>query len=230
MYINYYLLGIIVLPGIILAGYAQTVVTSTFNRYSSVSAGIGKTASEIARIFLDNAGLRDIQVVRVNGHLSDHYNHRKKILALSESVYDNNSIAAIGVACHEVGHALQFKSNYLPIKLRNLVIPLCNIANNLLWIFVILGAIFYYTNLLWVGVIAFGLSVLLNLITLPVEYNASKRALQLLGDTAIFDSHEIDATRKVLNSAALTYVASFIITVLNLLRFVLAILMSRRRD
>ena len=230
MYINYYLLGIIVLPGIILAAYAQTVVNSTFHKYGSVTANIGKTASEIARIFLDNAGLNDVQVIRVNGHLTDYYNHRKKVLALSESVYDNNSVAAIGVACHEVGHALQFKSNYIPIKLRNLVIPLCNIANNVLWIFVILGAIFYYSNLLWIGVIAFGLSVLLNLITLPVEFNASKRAIQMLGNTSLFDTYELEATKKVLNSAALTYVAGFIITVLNLLRFVLAIFMSRRRD
>ena len=230
MYFNYYLLGIVVLPGILLAIYAQSLVNSTFNKYSVIASNNGRSAHEIARHFLDVAGLHGIQITRVGGSLTDYYNHRKKILALSETVYDSTSISAIGVACHEVGHALQFKSNYLPIKIRNFIIPICNFVNKFVWIFVIFGAIFYYTNLIWIGAISFALSVLVNLVTLPVEFNASKRAIQLLRDSETFTEEEIDATKKVLNAAALTYLAGFIVSLLNLLRFVLAILMSRRRD
>lgn len=230
MYINYYLLGIIVLPGILLALFAQTKVQTTFQKYATVVSNTGKPAHEIARIFLDNAGLTDVRIVRTHGHLTDYYNHRKKILALSEEVYDSSSLSAVGVACHEVGHALQFKTNYIPIKVRNLIIPLCNLANNLLWIFILIGALFYYSNLIWAGVIVFALSVLLNLVTLPVEYNASKRAVAMLGNTGIFSEEEIGATKNVLNAAALTYVAGLIISILNLLRFVFAIILSRKRD
>ncbi|MBQ7351996.1 MAG: zinc metallopeptidase [Clostridia bacterium] len=234
MYFNYYMMGIIVLPGILLAIYAQSKVNLTFHKYSNIGSHFGKTASEIARLFLDQAGLYHIQVVRTRGSLTDHYNHRKNIIALSEDVYDSTSISAIGVACHEVGHALQYKSNYIPIKFRNVIIPVCNFANNLLWITIVLGVLFYYTNLgnifLWIGISVFVLSVLLNLVTLPVEYNASRRAVILLSKSEIFNPEEISATKEVLNSAALTYVASFIISVLNLLRLLIVLFGNRRND
>lgn len=232
MYFNYYIMGIILLPGIILAIYAQTKVSNKFHKYSVVMSELGKTASEVAQLFLDNAGLHDIKIVRTSGHLTDHYNHRTKTIALSDSTFDSSSISAIGVACHEVGHALQYKTNYFPIRLRNFIIPICNLANNFLWITIILGAIFYYSNLgiafLWIGVGVFTLSVILNLITLPVEYNASKRATQLLHKSTIFNDSEVKATKEVLGAAALTYVAGLVVSILNLLRLVLVIFMRDR--
>ena len=232
MYWDYYILGIILLPGIILSIYAECKVNSTFNKFHSTLANCGKTASEIARLYLDYAGLKDIQIIKVNGRLTDYYNHKKKIIALSSDVYDSSSLSAIGVACHEVGHALQYKSAYLPIKLRNLIIPLCNFSNGLLWPLVIIGAILYYTNLgqicILIGVGIFTLSVLLNLVTLPVEYNASKRACNLLLNSTLLDSEEVSCVKKVLGAAALTYVAGLVISILNLLRFILAF--ARRRD
>lgn len=232
MYFDYYIMGIILLPGIILSIYAQAKVNNTFSKYKSAFAECGKTAQEIARLFLDNANLNNIQIIKVRGELTDHYNNRKKIIALSESVYDSTSVAAIGVACHEVGHALQYKTNYLPIKIRNLIIPICNFANRMLWIMIFLGAVFFYTNLgdifLWIGIGIFALSVLLNLITLPVEYNASKRALQLLEDSTILQSDEVKKAKEVLNAAALTYVAGLVISILNLLRLLLVINRNRR--
>lgn len=235
MFYEYYILGIILLPGILLAIYAQTKVHATFDKFSEIGCEYDKPAHEIARMFLDSAGLHDIQVVKVRGHLTDYYNHRKKIIALSENVYDSKSIAAIGIACHEVGHAIQYKSDYLPIKIRNVIIPVCNVANNFLWVLMLLGALFFYTNLgmafLWVGAGVFALSVLLNLVTLPVEYNASKRATQLLGQSTVFNEREVEYTKKVLDSAALTYVAGLVVSILNLLRLLLLIFSnSSRRD
>lgn len=234
MYYDYYILGIILLPGLILATYAQIKVTHNFNKYKENFVGCGKTASEIARMFLDFAGLNDVKIIKVRGELTDYYNHKAKTLALSESVHDSMSISALGVACHEVGHALQYKTKYAPIMIRNTIIPICNIANNMLWVLVILGAIFFYAPIgmyfWWIGVGVFGLSVLLNLITLPVEYNASNRALQLLNQSEILNDEETGMCKKVLYSAGLTYVASLVISILNLLRLILTILGSKNRD
>lgn len=234
MYLDYYFMGIILLPGIILAIIAQAKVTSSFNKYDKIPAECGMKASEVARLFLDHAGLQDIKVVRVKGHLTDYYNHKDKVLALSDSVHDSTSVSAIGVACHEVGHALQYKTKYAPIMLRNLVVHMCNFANNMLWILIFLGFIFYYLPIgnvfLWLGVGVFALSVLLNLITLPVEYNASRRATQILLDSTILTQEETDGAKKVLNSAALTYVASLVVSILNLLRIIIVLFGSRSRD
>lgn len=234
MYWDYYILGIILLPGVIFALYAEIKIKNTYNKFSTAFAECGKTAKEVARLFLDTAGLTDINIVRVKGELTDYYHHKKKIIALSDSVIDSQSISAIGVACHEVGHALQYQSGYFPIKLRNFIIPICNFANRALWFILILGALFYYTNLgltfLWIGVGVFGITVLLNLITLPIEYNASKRALELLQKSTVFNEEETECTKKVLNAAALTYVASLVVSILNLLRLVLTIIRIKDRD
>ncbi len=232
MYYEYYILGIILLPGIILAIYAQSKVSYTFHKYSECFSSCGKTASEVARMFLDFAGLKDIKIIRVRGELTDYYNHRQKTLALSDSVYDSMSISALGVACHEVGHALQYKTNYIPIKIRNFIIPICNIVNNLLWVLIILGAIFFYTNIgIWfwyIGVGAFALSVLVNLATLPCEYNASNRALKLLQDSTILTEEETGYAKKVLYAAGLTYVASLVVSILNLVRLLLVLGRNKR--
>ena len=231
MYWDYYFLGIVLLPGLLLAIYAQTKVSSTYHKFSQVVAEIGKPAHEIARLFLDTAGLHNIQIVKIKGHLTDYYDHKNKIIALSESVYDSNSIAAIGVACHEVGHALQYQNDYLPIKARNIIIPVCNFANRMLWVLLFLGAIFFYTEFgltfMWLGVGVFALSVVLNLVTLPVEYNASRRATELLASSSILTADEVDGIKKVLNAAALTYVASLVISILNLVRLLLTFLANK---
>lgn len=231
---EYYLLGIILLPGLLLAIIAQIKVSSNFHKYSTAFSESGKTASEIARMFLDFAGLNDIKIIRVKGELTDYYNHKKKVIALSDNVYDSASISALGVACHEVGHALQYKTNYFPIKLRNFIIPICNFANNMLWVLVILGAIFFYSPLglvfWWIGVGAFALAVLVNLITLPVEYNASNRALKLLEKSEVLNEEETKCCKKVLYSAGLTYVASLVVSILNLLRLLLVLLRHSKKD
>lgn len=235
LYYEYYLLGIILLPGIILAAIAQYRVTSTFNRYKSVASESGKTAVEIARMFLDFAGLQDVQIIKVRGHLTDYYNHRKRTLALSESTYNSSSISALGVACHEVGHALQFKTRYLPIMIRNFLVPIVNFVQHFVWILLLFGFAVFYTTTnpiwLWIALAVFASSTLIHLITLPVEYNASKRALQLLEDSTILTSDETAEAKKVLNAAALTYVAGLLVSILNLLRFALLIIIrTRKRD
>lgn len=234
--LDYYLLGIILIPGIILASIAQAKVNSSFNRWSSIIASCGLTGSELARRVLDANGLQDIRIIRVSGQLSDYYDHKKKVIALSDDVGNSASIASLGVALHEVGHALQYKDNYFPIKLRNIIIPICNFVSNMLWPLVILGCLFNFLwipgnpigiAILYISVISFALAVLFNLITLPVEYNASRRALKILESEHYLQEDELDGAKSVLNSAALTYVASLVMAILNLLRFILAFFRNR---
>ena len=224
LYWEYYLMGIILLPAILLAIYAQSKVTSSYNKYSKIASAKGLTAFQMARLLLDCAELQNVEVVRVNGQLTDYYDPKKKIVALSASNYDSNSIAALGVAAHEVGHALQYKTNYLPIKLRSIIIPITNISSTLLWPLVMLGLILNFAAIpgstignifLWSGVIVFGLAALLDFITLPCEFNASKRALQLLEQTEILTPEETQGAKKVLSAAALTYVAALLNSILN---------------
>lgn len=232
-YIFYYTLGFILIPGLLLSMYAQIKVQSTFHKYNRMITADGRTASEIARMFLDMAGLHDIKVIPVHGYLSDHYNHRTRTIGLSAEVFNSNTISAIGVACHEVGHALQYKESYFPIKLRNVFIPLCNFGNKVLWVLIIVGFITFANIggiLLDVAVIIFALSTLLNLVTLPVEFNASKRAVKILSSTGTLSDEECKGVKSVLNSAALTYVAGFVISLLNLLRLLLILGANRRRD
>lgn len=235
--LEYYLLGIILVPGVLLAALAQHKVNSSFASWSTVLCSCGLTAAELARKVLDDNGLSHINITRVSGHLTDHYNPKKNIIALSDSVYNSQSIASIGVALHEVGHAIQYKNNYLPIKLRNIIIPISNFVSRMLWPMVIIGLLFSFLIIpgslfglvmLYVSVSSFALSVLLNLITLPVEYNASRRALKILTDGNYMMEEELSGVREVLNAAALTYVASLVIAILNLLRFVLAFLIRDR--
>ncbi len=234
-YWEYYLLGIIVLPGILFGIIAEIRVHGTYSKFNQIAAQCGRTAGEVARMFLDFAGLSNIQIVRTRGSLNDYYHHKKQIIGLSEDTCDSYSISAIGVACHEVGHALQYKANYLPIKLRNFLIPITNFASRFIWIFIILGALFYYfsfsTTLMWIGVGIFGATTLLNLLTLPIEYNASKRALKLLQDSTVLTPEETNMARQVLNAAALTYVAALVISILELLRLIIYLLpFLKRRD
>lgn len=235
MYFEYYIMGIILLPALILAIIAQNKVTSTFNTYSKVLSASGKTGAEVARIILDSAGLTNVQITRVRGHLTDHYDPKKKIIALSSAVYDSTSVAAVGIATHEVGHAIQYKQNYAPVKLRSALVPVTNFASNLLWPLVIVGLLFNFGAsssalgmvFVWSGIVLFGLAALLNIVTLPVEYNASNRAVKVLYRSQILTEKETEGAKKVLNAAALTYVAAMLVAVLNLLRFLLVVLDNR---
>lgn len=233
----YYLLGIILLPGIILSLIAESKVKRNFNKYSKQSISSGKTASQLARELLDKAGLHTVSINRCRGKLTDHYNPKTNTISLSESVFDSSSISAVGVMAHEVGHVLQHKDNYWPIKLRGWLVPVINFSNFLMWPLVILGLIleaFAYTSvgfaLICVGIGIFALSTLFSLITLPVEKDASRRAYDLLTDNLIVDEEEGKGVLKVLNSACLTYVAALITSILSLLRFVLYIMSIRNRD
>lgn len=230
MYYEYYLLGIILLPAVIFSAYAQIKIQSNYHKYNQVFSQSGITARELVERILRQAGINDIKIIAVNGDLNNYFDPRRRVIALSNTVIDSTSISALGIACHEVGHALQYQANYLPIKFRNIVIPACNFANIFLWPLVLIGLFLglgassysiYGQICLYAGLAVFGLSALLNFITLPVEYNASSRAKTLLLETGALSQEELTGAKKVLDSAALTYVAAFVVAVLNLIRFLL---------
>ncbi len=231
-YFIYYILGIILIPAIILSIYAEIKVKSTFSEYQKTLSKSGSTAYQVARRLLDYKGLQDVNVVEISGNLTDNFNPKNKTISLSSDVYNSTSISAIAVACHEVGHAYQYKDNYFPIKIRNTIIPICNISSKLLLPLVIIGLIFdfllfmpIFGNIILIsGVTIFGLSTLFNFITLPIEYNASNRAYDMIIKSGELDQEELNGAKKVLSSAALTYLAAFVYSLLNLLRFVLTIL------
>lgn len=236
-YIIYWLLGIIMIPGIILAIWAQTKVSTSFSKWKDVPSQKGKTAAEVAREILDNNGLTNISIEHVDGHLTDHYDPKNEKIALSDSVYNSTSIAAVGVACHEVGHALQDAAGYPPAKLRHVLVPVINFGSRALWPLVIFGFIFNIFGSVdgVVGIIFisaglgfYGLSLIFSLITLPTEFDASKRALKILKEeNYLVDDIENKGAKQVLWSAALTYVADLIVSILTVLRFVLTILILR---
>ena len=237
MYFEYYLMGIILLPGIILAIIAQSKVNSAYNKYSQVLSHSNVTAGDLIKTMLANADLSHIAVRQIGGKLSDHYNPKTEEICLSYDVYTSSSIAALGIACHEFGHALQKRDNYFPYKIRQFLVPVTNFASALLWPLVVIGLIFNFIAmpgsiigniLMWCGIAFFCLSVLVNLATLPVEYNASNRAITLLRESGILDEEELRGTKKVLNAAALTYVASLVVSILSLLRFLIVVMHSRR--
>ena len=237
MYITYYLLGIILLPGIIFAIYAQSKVSSNFNKYKDVYYSQTKPVHQKARFFLDAMGLTDINVTKTSGFLTDHYNPKTKTVALSDEVYNSTSVASLGIACHEIGHVLQHKHGYGLLKLRTLLIPIINIGSFLMWPLVVLGILLealQYTQwgqiFIIIGVAIFGLSVLFSAITLPIEKDASKRAYKMLVETGELTQEEGEGVKAVLNAAALTYVASLLVSILSFVRLVLAIFLSRRRD
>lgn len=211
-YINWtYIL--MVFPAFIFAMWASSKVQSTFNKYSNEYSRYGLSGAEVARRVLDEHGLTHIRIERVNGSLTDHYDPRNNVIRLSRGVYDSSSVAAIGVACHEVGHAIQYKEGYFPIKIRNAIIPITNVSSRLAMPLILIGILLssfgeVYSIVAYIGVALFAFAVLFQLITLPVEFNASKRAIKQLDQTMVLDSYELDGAKKVLNAAALTYVAS----------------------
>lgn len=219
---------ILLIPAMIFAVYASAKVNSTFRRYASVEDSRRLTGAQAARQVLDANGLSDVKIVPVAGNLTDNYNPKDKTLNLSESVYNQASIGAVSVACHEVGHAIQDSKHYAPLVIRNGIVPVVNFAANMTWPLIFIGLILlgignirlnYFGDILFnIGIIAFIAVVAFHAITLPVEFNASRRALQQMESLNIVDSDEIVGARKVLTAAALTYVAALAVAVANLLR------------
>ena len=217
---------IILLPALILAAYAQTKVSSTYSKYAKVRARSNITAAQLARQLLDMNGLNSIPIQPIKGSLTDNYDPRNKVLHLSESTYNSSSVAALGVAAHECGHAFQDSENYAPLRIRNSMVPVANIGSNAAWILFIAGLLLSMNGLVKIGIICFAAVVAFQLITLPVELNASNRALASLEGGGFLASDELGQAKKVLSAAALTYVAAALTAVLQLVRM-LAI--SRRR-
>lgn len=222
---------ILVLIGVVLSLGASAKVRTTFSKYSRVRSMSGLTGAQAAERLLHQAGIYDVRIEHIRGNLSDHYDPRSKVLRLSDSVYGQSSLAAIGVAAHECGHAIQHQHSYVPLKLRGALVPVANIGSMASWPIIILGIIMSYNQfLITLGIILFSAAVLFQLVTLPVEFNASKRAIARLGETGILYGDELRQSKKVLDAAALTYVAAAAATILQLLRLVILFGGGRNRD
>ena len=199
--------------------FAQFLVNSRFSKYSRVRSRSGMTGAQAAERILQSQGIYDVAIQRVSGKLTDHYDPRNKTLNLSDAVYASTSVAAVGVAAHECGHAIQHARGYAPLSFRSALVPVANIGSQLSWLFIILGIFFGGSHtLIMIGILMFSAAGLFQLVTLPVEFNASGRALKLLSETGILQKDEVSDTRKVLSAAALTYVAAAATAVLQLLR------------
>lgn len=220
---------ILVLPAVIFAFWAQINVNGTFKKYARVATKHGMTGFDAARQILDANGLTHVKIARVSGNLTDHFNPKDNTVYLSDSVHSAQSAAAVGVAAHEAGHAVQHAVGYTPMKIRSAIIPVTNIGSGLAMPLIILGIVLSYPTLAYVGVIAFGLSTLFQLVTLPVEFNASARAMSALTSAGRLDSDELKSARKVLTAAALTYVAALAVSLANLLRLFLLVNRNDRR-
>mgnify|MGYP002576178081 FL=1 len=221
---------IIVLPAVLIALWASANVNSTFKKYSHIPSTSGYTGADAARRILDANGLTHVRIEHVNGKLTDHYDPKAEVIRLSDSVYDNRSAAAIGVAAHEAGHAVQHAEGYFPLVVRNAIIPICNVGSNLAMPLIILGLILDMFGLCYIGIIAFSLSTVFQLITLPVEFNASNRALAALSSSGRFTQEDLGNAKKTLRAAALTYVAALAVSLANLLRLILLVNGRRRND
>lgn len=221
---------ILVLIGVFLSLGASAKVKSTYARFSRVRSMTGMTGAEAARQLLNSQGIYDVQIRQVTGSLTDHYDPRTKTVNLSESVYGSTSVAAIGVAAHECGHAMQDASEYVPLRLRGSMVPVVNIGAQLSWPMILIGVLVggMGSPIVSLGILLFSLSVLFQLVTLPVEFNASARAVRLLDSTGILRGEEVGYTKQVLGAAALTYVAAAAGSILQLLRLI--ILFGGRRD
>ncbi len=222
----------LVLIGAIICLIASAGVKSTYSKYSRYRSMSNMTGAQAAERILNSAGIYDVSIRHVSGNLTDHYDPRNKTLNLSESVYGSTSVAAVGVAAHECGHAIQHQKNYAPLTIRGALVPVANFGSTISWPLILIG-LFFTSNtgtlLINLGILCFSFAVIFQLVTLPVEFNASRRALKILGNTGILNSEELPMTRKVLKAAALTYVASAVAAILQLLRLVI-LFGGRNRD
>ncbi|MBC8585718.1 zinc metallopeptidase [Youxingia wuxianensis] len=227
MFFDYYYL-ILVVPALLIAAWAQMKVSGAFNRYSRVKSSRGYTGAQVARMILDENGLYNVRVERISGNLTDHYDPRTNVVRLSDGVFNNSSVAAAGVAAHECGHAVQHAHKYFPLVIRNSIIPVTNIGSTLSIPLIILGMILSYGPLIDIGLLLFSLVAVFQLVTLPVEFNASRRALATLEGSHFLEEEELRGSKKVLQAAALTYVAALLVSIAQLLRLVM--ISGRRRD
>ena len=221
----------LVILGVIICMMASAKMNSTFNKYSRVRNHSGMTGREAAEEILRRAGIYDVRVEHISGNLTDHYDPRSKVLRLSDATYNSTSVAAMGVAAHECGHAVQHETGYVPVKIRGALVPIANFGSTMAWPLIIIGLFFNSRSsalFLNLGILAFSLAVLFQIVTLPVEFNASNRAIRVLGSSGLLYEDEVKATRKVLTAAALTYVAGAASAILQLLRIIL--LTGNRRD
>ncbi len=222
---------ILVLIGVVICLVASSRMKSTFNKYSRVRNHSGMTGKDAAEQILHRAGIYDVRVEHISGNLTDHYDPRSKVLRLSDTVYGQTSVAAMGVAAHECGHAIQHQVGYAPLSIRSALVPVANFGSSIAWPLILIGLLFNSQTsslLINIGIFAFSLAVLFQIVTLPVEFNASGRAVKILGETGMLYPEEVDSTKKVLTAAALTYVAGAASAILQLLRIIL--LTGRRND
>ena len=220
---------LIVVPALFFSIWAQMNVKSTFDKYSKIRTKRGYTGADAARRVLNENGLFHVNIERVPGHLTDHYDPKANVIRLSDSVYASSTAAAIGVACHEAGHAVQYARGYFPIKVRSTIIPVTKFGSMLAMPIFFIGLLFAMPELLSAGILLYATVAFFQLVTLPVEFNASARALEAIGTSGMFDSEEKHAAKKVLTAAALTYVAALATTLLTLLRL-LVLANGRRRN
>lgn len=226
---DYYYL-VLVLPCVILAFWAQAKVNSTFQKYSRVYSRRNMTGAQAAAAVLRTGGVNNVRIERVSGHLTDHFDPRDNVIRLSDSVYGSTSVASIGVAAHEAGHAVQYAVGYAPMKLRAVIIPATNIGSTLAMPLILMGLIFNYGTLITAGIAFFGLSTLFQLVTLPVELNASHRALDAIREGGLLYDDEYPMAKKTLWAAAMTYVAALAVSLAQLLRLILLFGSRGRRD
>ncbi len=224
---------VLVLPAIIFAMWASNRVNSTFQRYQGQYSSRGLTGAEAAQMVLQRNGVYGVRIERVSGNLTDHYDPRSNVIRLSDSVYGNTSTAAIGVACHEAGHAVQHAEHYLPVKIRTAIVPITNIGSRLSMPLILLGLLFgatsyFFATLAYVGVACFALSTIFQLVTLPTEFDASRRALTAIEQGGMLSGEELQGAKKVLSAAAMTYVAALAVSITQLLRLML--LVNRRNN
>ena len=219
---------LILIPALIISLIAQFKVSSSYNRYSKMTNSYGITGVEAARRILYANGLSDVQINVISGNLTDHYDPTRRVLRLSNGVANSTSIASIAVAAHECGHAIQHAEGYSPLKLRSAIVPVANIASSMSWILLVMGIVFSSDSLVTIGILAFVGYVLFHLVTLPVEFNASSRALAQIETLGLSNPQEISHEKKMLSACALTYVSAAIMAILQLLRLI--VIANRRRD
>lgn len=221
---------VLIILAFLISALVSVKMNATFSKYSKVRSYCGMTGAQAAQRILSSAEIYDVRIEHVSGKLTDHYDPSNKVLRLSDAVYGNTSIAAIGVAAHECGHAVQHARNYVPLSVRSAIVPVANFGSQLSWPLFLAGLIFSFRPLLMIGILLFCAALLFQIVTLPVEFNASARALRMLDETGIMGKQEIRGTKKVLRAAAMTYVAAVIGSLLQLLRLLILSGAFRRRD
>ena len=221
---------VLIILAVLISALVSAKMNATFSKYSKVRSYCGMTGAQAAQRILSSAGIYDVRIEHVSGKLTDHYDPSNKVLRLSDAVYGNTSIAAIGVAAHECGHAVQHARNYVPLSVRSAIVPVANFGSQLSWPLFLAGLIFSFRPLLMIGILLFCAALLFQIVTLPVEFNASARALRMLDETGIMGRQEIRGTKKVLRAAAMTYVAAVIGSLLQLLRLLILSGAFRKRD